>query len=143
MSKEIVEMPAGAGFRRGIRFDELYAALTPVQQSRAGSWPSRLRSMGFRMESAYCSHKKDINKRIAGEAPNPQKVCARDVARKYPDVPQTETAADRDHNVAGESAPASAPTGGTAPELACIELNDDEVFVGTDGRPMTIRAYGE
>ena len=76
-------------FRFGVRFDQMYNDVPIEQRSRAGSWPQKLVSMGFRLDATYCTHKKNIHHRIAQSAPHPLKtfyVNVDTVIRNYPDL---------------------------------------------------------
>lgn len=161
-------MPTAADFRLGVLFSDVYKTLPTKQQSRAGSWPQKMVSMGFRVESSYCAHKDDINRRIAATAPNPKKVyyvSVANVKRVYPDLRNEVDAAierlpvaddvsvcaeDTQHAQSDARSDASGPSDiqaerqeGAMREVCAIELREDERFVGSDGQAMCIRAYGE
>jgi hypothetical protein len=127
--------------------------------------------MGFRIESTYCTHKNNIHHRIASSAPNPMKVFyvnVHTVVRNFPNIKtRVEEAVS---SLTGEAIASQSLDGGTshsteneagsqeqsqrseeeesqeirseAQLLEEIVISDAEAFVGSDGHPLAIRAYG-
>ena len=162
-------MPPTVPFRIGVRFDTIHAQLPVALQSKAGSWPQRVRSTGIRTEQCYCSHKHDVQRAISHSKPHPLKVLwvPRQVAiNTFPamkedivaatasilqeDADQEDLHEAREDTTAEAEQPITDDESGTPcddpshmDELLPIEVLDEERFVSHAGEPMSIRLYGE
>ena len=70
----IRRMPKNAGFRRGVASKDVESALAPEKRPKRNSWVSKLKVMGYPMESRYYAHRLDINKPMPAGSNSSSKV---------------------------------------------------------------------
>lgn len=148
---EVREMPEGAHFTHGVRFDYIYNQIPCKQRSMAGSWPRKIIAMGINIKSVYCSMKNNIHRTV--HSPNSNKVfwIPVDIVKSvFPEIISELDEYTPSHPI---NTPDSIPTPDSTPtssyNTTCVYesqdlifLKDDEKFVGSDGSIQNTRVYG-